>query len=923
MKIFSRLSFFVATFLLLTQVGHAVFSDVSSSHPNFEAINYLQETGTVEGYPDGSFRPEQEVNRAETLKIILLGSGILVPEIQEQDIFPDVLYGTWYAKYVAKAKNLGIVSGDDDTGLFRPGDTINLAEILKILLETNDVTLPTEFERRPYADVPIDSWYAPYFGYADSINLLPEDENYNVFPATLVTRGMMAQMMYDLAMRPEGYQEGEASYYGEKFHGRTTANGEIFDASGFTAAHRTLPFDTWLRVKNFENGEEVYVRINDRGPYAGDRIIDLSKAAFEAISPLSRGVINVSIAPLDGPPEGGGGPVMAEETDSEPSTEPVATGSICPEAQNRQTISVNQFENITLDAPFEDTFTDSQVLHLSGSSQSSLTEVSAFLVDASGKQYSFETKKGTDDRFALDIFFPAAGTFQLGLLPGSSGSSVIVELEILAESCLAEGQNSALQAPSDLNLGLDQGDTVVSWSLPEGHDLTKISFTQGGRTRSYVLKGQSELRPYPLHFEGWQKGSVTVDVVSAVSGDLELLDQTIEWGPKISTVFSAETHHQYAVDGGKVDILSLPDTLQAGSPVLIEVDPKVNILAKGYVILPSGLVEEVALTSPSHEPITGVGGEGIYPASVGKAALNFTPASNGLHFFEISDEGGLATVNIPVYPAGTYPLLPNLIELKGDEPYTLGTDLAALQNQMIQMVNADRATHGRQALVLDSSMSELAQSRAEDMAGRGYFSHWDPDGKTVNDLRKNYTISQLVSENLARDTSPELAQYGLMRSGSHRQNILNSEWKRAGFGFAQDGNNGIIFVQLFSDDPVDFSNVGALRTEILNALNGVRTSPLSLHSTLNTQSQNWSQKMVDEDFFDFSSTDGSSLVQNIRDAGVSATLGTFIVGNSLFEDAVSQITDNVQMKESRWTKLGIGIVQDSFGIIKITLAYIE
>ena len=83
---------------------------------------------------------------------------------------------------------------------------------------------------------------------------------------------------------------GEASWYGPKFHGRTTASGEPFDMNRMTAAHRTLPFGTRIRVINEKNGKSVVVRINDRGPFAGSRIIDLSRAAAEKIGLRGQGV---------------------------------------------------------------------------------------------------------------------------------------------------------------------------------------------------------------------------------------------------------------------------------------------------------------------------------------------------------------------------------------------------------------------------------------------------------------------------------------------------------------------------------------------------------------------------------------------------------------------------------------------------------
>lgn len=86
---------------------------------------------------------------------------------------------------------------------------------------------------------------------------------------------------------------GKASWYGPGFHGRRTASGERFDMNDLTAAHRTLPFGTRVRVRNPQNGLEVVVRINDRGPHIRDRIIDLSKAAAAALNLLQAGEASV------------------------------------------------------------------------------------------------------------------------------------------------------------------------------------------------------------------------------------------------------------------------------------------------------------------------------------------------------------------------------------------------------------------------------------------------------------------------------------------------------------------------------------------------------------------------------------------------------------------------------------------------------
>ncbi|MCW5557288.1 MAG: septal ring lytic transglycosylase RlpA family protein [Verrucomicrobiae bacterium] len=92
-----------------------------------------------------------------------------------------------------------------------------------------------------------------------------------------------------------GIQKGLASYYGGKYHGRRTANGETFDKNGLTAAHPNISFGTLLRVTNLENGRSVVVRVNDRYNPIKGRIIDLSEGAFYRLAPLSQGIIPVRI----------------------------------------------------------------------------------------------------------------------------------------------------------------------------------------------------------------------------------------------------------------------------------------------------------------------------------------------------------------------------------------------------------------------------------------------------------------------------------------------------------------------------------------------------------------------------------------------------------------------------------------------------
>lgn len=106
----------------------------------------------------------------------------------------------------------------------------------------------------------------------------------------------MGQYPEQTAAREAGWsQQGEISYYAEKFHGRRTASGKRFDKNAFTAAHRSLPFGTKVEVTNLANGKTVIVEINDRGPYSEDRILDLSPAAARKIGLIGRGTVEAKI----------------------------------------------------------------------------------------------------------------------------------------------------------------------------------------------------------------------------------------------------------------------------------------------------------------------------------------------------------------------------------------------------------------------------------------------------------------------------------------------------------------------------------------------------------------------------------------------------------------------------------------------------
>jgi len=172
----------------------AIFTDIDSTHPNAKAIQYLKDHEIINGYDDGSFKPNQTVSRIEALKMLLLGFDIDLEPMLDLG-FPDTSNQQWYSIYVGTAVNKEIAKGYPD-GTFGPGNTVNRAEYLKILIGTASIH-PDSADVSPYSDVPIDAWFAPFANYSKLKNIFPIAGT--LFEGSKgVTRAEVAETIYRL-----------------------------------------------------------------------------------------------------------------------------------------------------------------------------------------------------------------------------------------------------------------------------------------------------------------------------------------------------------------------------------------------------------------------------------------------------------------------------------------------------------------------------------------------------------------------------------------------------------------------------------------------------------------------------------------------------------------------------------------------------
>ena len=207
---------------------------------------------------------------------------------------------------------------------------------------------------------------------------------------------------------------GDASWYGEKFQGKTTASGEPFDMNAFTTAHRTLPFGTLLKVTNLSNHKSVEVRVNDRGPFKESRIVDLSYAAAKKIGLVQEGVAKVSIQEIsssrnefeleDEPKSSAkaGEPYLTDEEEIN-SMQEYATATY-PESK----ITAKDEYDVTEEEVYEnnnpyDSSSVSQKVRVQIGAFSSKENAERFLKEEKGKAYKFDIVEKNQDRVLYKV----------------------------------------------------------------------------------------------------------------------------------------------------------------------------------------------------------------------------------------------------------------------------------------------------------------------------------------------------------------------------------------------------------------------------------------------------------------------------------------------------------------------------------------
>ena len=189
------LSIFLSSVLFFGISIAAHFDDVKNNHKNYTSIEYLESIGTLQGYPDGDYKPTKIINRAEMAKILVASQGINPDANEHNNCFSDV-NDEWFAKYVCYAEEQNWVEGFA-TGNYMPGSIVSKSEALKMIIESFDLSdeLPDTVNEQLFTDTNNTSWYAPYLALAKEKNLMEETSG-NYFPASGATRAKIAEEIF-------------------------------------------------------------------------------------------------------------------------------------------------------------------------------------------------------------------------------------------------------------------------------------------------------------------------------------------------------------------------------------------------------------------------------------------------------------------------------------------------------------------------------------------------------------------------------------------------------------------------------------------------------------------------------------------------------------------------------------------------------
>ena len=814
------------------------------------------------------------MKRASILGLMAAFILQLIPNTVLASTFYDVPYSHEYSTPISYLESKDIVQGYED-GSFQPIQTINRVEFLKIVLEGTNVKLNID-ENTEFTDISEDAWYIPYLKKAKYEGWIQGYPDGTFRPTNAINKVEALKIL------------GEIQAWDR------LANAEVPE----TAYQDTFRFIWYSPYVHFakENG-----------------MLPQETTHLNPAEEITRGYM-ANLMYLS---------IIKDVSNYNPDKTAEDKILEIPEVKNPASAGVIQsdfFDDVILIGEIPNTFYKDEIYILEGDIQNGETynTIFAFLADNTEDNTNYDHFIGKTDgiHFRIQMIFRNPGTYQLGIVPGSSGESKIAEIQVL-DGIPEEGQLSNTEIPSSLNMKFQNDTTQSTWTSQE-NNVFRVTFIQDDNVEWFFVRDQKYLNIMYKDFKNFNEGNVSFRVYGAKASSIAPMVLENKWAKSNDYNFEAILHQFKISVEGAITLSSLPEILTSPRDISVAGKTMENIFAEGAVIQPDGITDMFEMSSDG--TITQYFGNDLINAG-SSFEFTYSPDQYGTYILEINDQGGSAILNTPVYIGNEIPLIPDFFDLQDPFETTENLYLSTARVELLNYINTQRINHNLNTISLNETLNSLAQAHADDMNTKNYFAHINLENQTPTDRRVAANIQTNVGENLAHSPSLYFGHNALMRSAMHRSNILNPEWDKVGLGITLDANGYLLIVEEFSHNPWTDTDMEQFENDLMTAINLERSNPIQLNADLRAVARSWSDDMTSQNFFSFSSPSGINLIDTVQSAGFTDEGRAYILKEDSLDSLIGKLQEDSDIMNLIWTNAGFGLSQGQWGDLYLTVIY--
>ena len=486
---------------------------------------------------------------------------------------------------------------------------------------------------------------------------------------------------------------------------------------------------------------------------------------------------------------------------------------------------------------------------------------------------------------------------------GESGSINTADISILNTIPSPTLQEDFSSSAESLLIDFENDQTSIKFTAPD-RTFKKITFTQNQNHISYYSR--QNITSLPVQYSDladFDEGVVSTYIEIAKLNKEKPLELSSNFVMSDSPKFNAITHDFSEIED-TITLNDLPETISSLQDISFSGTYQTDIKTSAYIIKPNGFVDEIELQIDSKND---------------EFTFEYSPDTTGTYIVEIVDTEGLPVLNHPIYVGQYIPLIPDFFDLNKRNEFEKNLDLSNSRIELLDYINQSRQDHGLSNIVLSDELNSLAQAHSQDMADNSYFSHVNLDGETFEDRRINAGVKTTVSENIASDISVTFAHKGLMRSATHRENILNKNWTSVGIGLALNDEGYLLVTEEFSPSEVTQSDITSYKNELFSEINDSRNS-----QNLNLLTENPSLNSTSEDLNTAAITQEAELTEEIfntalEEYGIMGTSQAIGRIHPIWTTILDSILEDEAILETNWSNIGIDIQIDSIGKINTIL----